>query len=333
MLDIASNDSPLPDAAPGPGQTGRRGAAGGLSEKEAKIVACLSDGAAWRNARIEDETGIVLGLSGILQKLAERGHIRKVRNGVWCAADAPDDVHVPEPYHRLPRQADLLEHLHTPVTAAELAARTSLSPLRVDWMLRRLQEKGYLRREGERWVLKAPPAQATLLRKNELRVLQAFPDDLVADHHGISEVSGANPFVVRKVLLDLVKRGLVEVAEFPRLIACRLTEEGRRHPVRDLPAPRAPMMARKNAGAPAMMEALRALHAMGAMQTRTLSMMLQGGPAGRSRSMGNYIQCMRRHGWIEPVDAAADRPLYRCTALGARLASWLNEIAVPVEDM
>ena len=67
------------------------------------------------------------------------------------------------------------------------------------------------------------------------------------------------------------------------------------------------------------------------MQTRALSTLLQGAPADRGLAMVNYIQRMRNQGWIEPVDDTAARPFYRCTALGARLASWLNEIALPVE--
>ncbi|WP_207462336.1 winged helix-turn-helix transcriptional regulator [Azospirillum sp. SYSU D00513] len=331
-LDIAADAGLPPDARPfAASDVAVPPPPTGLSEKERKIVACLSDGAAWRNARIEAETGIVFGLSGLLQKLAERGHVRKLRNGVWCSTDASEDVQVPLPYHRLPRQADLLFHLHAPLTAAELAERTSLPLGRVEWMLGRLQDKGYLRREGKCWTLKALPAQATLLRKNELLVLKTIPDHLVTDHGKIAEATGVNPFVLRKILLELGNRGLVELADFPRVTACRLTEEGRRHPVRDLPSPQAAMMTQRDAGAPAMMEALRILKARGAMQTRALSILLQGRLGSGSQTMGNHIQCMRKYGWIEPVDNNTDRPFYRCTDLGARLAAWLNEIALPVQ--
>lgn len=280
----------------------------------------------------------------VMQGLIDIDAVRKIRQGVYAIADAPENLDIPEARNAVEskRQGQVLEWLETPLSAPEIRERLGVSRQRVDQILKRLEREGQIARRatpGEVatyvWVRLDRPVSAAL-RQRPPRVStgkQSLLSSLRADRlvlvNDLAEHLSRGYGITLRAVKEVERQGLLMAFRLGAKTYVTITALGLQHPQYVLaatPAPTADVLAEFGAPRTALLQTLQIL---GPQRTLDLTYAIAPDVFEGARSSGQYIQALETEGLIEPVSPEPGHAnIYRLTALGL-MAVQLIALACP----
>ena len=280
----------------------------------------------------------------VMQGLIDIDAVRKVRQGVYAMADAPQDLAIPDAHNAVERkrQSQVLAWLHMPLSAPELRERLGVTRQRVDQILKSLEREGLIIRRptpGEAatfvWV-KVDRRVAAVLRRRPPRlaagkrsILSSLrPERLVLANELADHLSRGYQITLR-ALKDLERKGRLTTFRLGAKTYVTITALGVQHPqYGDLAssAEEADILAGFGAARVALLQALQIL---GPQRTLDLTYAVDPAVFEGARSSGQYIQALEREELIAAEAGSSGHAKYGLTAKGAVAVQLIALACVP----
>lgn len=319
-----------------------------LYPDEVAVLAILSDRQAHRRKALLERLGWrdpPARFYRVMQGLIDIDAVRKVRQGVYALADAPQELAIPEAHNAVERkrQKQVLEWLATPLSAPEIRERLGVSRQRVDQILKRLQNEGQIARRATSgevatyvWIRLDRPISAAL-RQRPPRVstgkqflLSSLRADRLVLVNDLAEHLSRGHAITLRAVKDLERQGLLTAFRLGAKSYVTITALGLQHPqyaMEAMPAPTADVLAGFGAPRTALLQALQVL---GPQRTLDLTYAIAPNVFEGARSSGQYIQALETEGLIEPVSPEPGHAnVYRQTSLGAMAAQLIALACTP----
>lgn len=268
----------------------------------------------------------------VMQGLIDIDAVRKVRQGVYAMADAPQDLIIPDARNAVERrrQSQVLDWLHTPLSAPELRERLGVTRQRVDQILKSLEREGQITRRptpGEAatfvWVKVDRPVAAALRRRpprlavGKRSILSSLRPDRLVLASGLADHLSRGYQITLRAMKDLERKGLLTTFRLGAKTYVTITALGVQHPQYEgstSPAHEADILA--GFGAPRV-ALLQAVQILGPQRTLDLTYAVDPGVFEGARSSGQYIQALEDEGLIEAEAGSSRHAKYRLTAKGS----------------
>jgi hypothetical protein len=312
---------------------------GTLSPLGSRIMALLADGKPWRGKHIIERTANGLKPSTVRDQLGVllgKGRISKPRLGVWILAGMPDPPISAIPPLRTeladsPKDRKVLARLSQPTAALPLVGELGVSRQRVDQILKKLLERGKVKRfpepgAGHQWLWIRSDIDAANFLLNHVpklpegckKTLNCLEPDAFHWVGHIAHAAGRTLATTRRQTCQMETLGLVATIRLGQKVYVSITPRGLDHPARSGLGPKAAISDLSKSFGGTRVAILETLAVLGEAKTIEITAAMVGiDRPGTDMMSGQYVARLLATEFAEPCPGDPHvRSSYRLTEAG-----------------